>query len=198
MSDTLATTSATVSADEFEAAWAQAGDYRYDYVLNKGLLVLYGGLLAAFWTYYAITVLSDGFDIGLIVVGLVIAAVSVFVVLTILRWRRFKRLSGVVCEENRILWRTDTQFFVYAWADIDFDTLGLLDVSLATKKYEHYLHFGDAKLALFRPYVRLRNLEVFMGAVLMQLKAHGRLPQNNPVGKKGKKKRKKKGSRADR
>lgn len=184
---------ATVTEAQFEEAWEAAGDYRYVYVLNRGLLFLYGGLLSAFWIYFLITVLRDGFDLGLTVVCVVLGAVTGFVFVNTVYWRRYARVSGVVCDTERIWWRQGEKIHGCRWEDVDFDALGLTNLDLGEKKYEHFLTVAGKKLFLFRPHVRLRNMEQFMGSLLVQLKSRGLIPQQAGGRRKPKKRKKKRG-----
>ncbi|MFT7621727.1 MAG: hypothetical protein ACI9WU_000892 [Myxococcota bacterium] len=168
----------TPESSEFEQAFEAAGDAGFVYQLNRGLLGLYGGLLGAFWLYFLIVVLRDGFDLGLTIVGIILGGVTSFVLFNLLYWKRFVRVSGVVSTDDRILWRHGEKLFAVAWQDIDFDDMGLTDASLGDRKYEHFLNLGGAKLYLFRPHIRMRGMETFLGSLLIHLKEKGRIPED--------------------
>ncbi len=188
----------TIAPDEFETAFSAADDGRFVYQLNRGLLGLYGVLLGAFWVYFLVVVLRDGFDIPLIVLAVVLGGATGFVFVNLMFWRRFVRVSGVVNTDDRILWRQGDKLFACRWEDVDFDALGLTDASLGDRKYEHWLTVGGARLYLFRPHVRMRNMEAFLGALLIHLKAAGAIPESgasrrpHPPTRGGKKKKKRK------
>lgn len=165
----------SIDNQEFDAAWKAADGPRFDYTLNRGLLVLYALLLGGFWLFFGLTVAARGGDLVLWVVGGLFALVSVFVVYNVIFWRHFKRLSGVVCEDDRIVWRNGRNVYAARWVEVDFDELGLTNVDLGARKYEHFLNIAGKKLYLFRPHVRLRELEEFMGYVLLSLQKHGRI-----------------------
>ena len=174
----------SISAEDFEAVWSRSDEFRYGYLLNRGLLTLYGVLMAAFWGYWGISVSQGGLDVPLTVIAVVFGCVTVFLGFNILYWRYFGRLSGVICEEDRLLWRHGNQIFSVSWTEVDFETLGLLDVDLSTPKYEHFLTVGTEKLYLFRPHVRIRELETCLGTILSKLKAHGCIPDKKKRTKK--------------
>lgn len=179
---------ASIDAQEFLTAWKDAGpDQKFGYELNKGLMILYGVLLTLFWGYWFITVLSGGLDVALGVIGGVFVAVSAWVFWTTIYWRHFARESGVLCEDSRLLWRQGTSAWAAEWKDLNLDSLGLVDVDLAERKYEHFMRVGEQKLALYRPHVRMRDMELFMGTVLIQLKNNGGIPEGPPPKKARKK-----------
>lgn len=188
----------TLTTEEFETAWNQEEEgRRYDYVLNKGLFILYGVLLTAFWTYFLLTVGRNGLDLVLGIFGAISGCVTGWVVVTVLYWRHFGRKSGAICGEERLIWRNGDSVFAAEWREIDFEALGLTDVDLSHPKYEHYLTVEGARLWLFRPHVRMRELQTFMGAVLLALQQAGRIDQTAATrATKSRKNRKKKGRKA--
>jgi hypothetical protein len=67
-----------------------------------------------------------------------------------------------------------------------------LRLESSSKKYEQFLTIGDKKLFLFRPFVRIRHLETFIGEVLIRLEQHGGIPTTDSTSSTAKSRRKKK------
>lgn len=169
---------ATISVQQFESAWDSAPQSRFSYELNMPLMILYAVLLTGFWCYWTLSGMMGGFDIVLILMGAMFGCVTVWVLFTVIYWRRYGRMSAVVCTEDDLIWRHGDTLAQIPWRAIDFDSLGLFDVDISERKYEHHLKIGDLKLYLYRPHVRMRNMEGFIQHVLLNLKSHGRIPQS--------------------
>ena len=178
---------ATVS--DFESSWKDNPEHRYGYELNKGALFLFTMLLGGFWTYWAITVMAGGMDIILTVLGSVFVVVTIYILVMLLKWRHYGRLSGAICEEQRLVWRSSNEVFMASWPSLDLDGIGLLNVDMSESKYEHSLSIHGNPLYLFRPFVKMRRYEVFIGDVLVRLKSHGRIHAKSDQKKLKKKKK---------
>jgi len=176
-----------MTTSEFEATWQQS-EVRFPYALNRGLLILYGGLLTGFWAYWAVSVVNGGLDLVLGIIGAIFGAVSVFVVGNIMYWRHFARFSGAICTENDLIWRQGNLVCRVPWNEVDFDALGLTDFDPNTQKYEYFWNVGGKKLYLYRAHVRMRSMEIFMAVALKALKDHGRTP-DDPKERGGRRKR---------
>lgn len=176
-----------VGLREFEAAWDSSPDTRYSYVLNMPLMMLYAVLVSGFWCYWSISGVMGGFDWVLIAMGLMFVCVTGWVAVNVLYWRHFNRMSAVVITSEQILWRHGKEAWARPWKEIDFDTLGLLDVDISERKYEHHLVIGGEKLYLYRPHVRMLKMEEFVQHLLLNLQANGRMPKGKNDGKRKKK-----------
>ncbi|HIA04892.1 MAG TPA: hypothetical protein EYN66_23855 [Myxococcales bacterium] len=175
---------ATIS--DFEQSWNNNPEHRYSYELNKGAMILFSLLLGGFWSYWAITTIANGFDMVLTVLGSLFILVTLYVLFMVLKWRHYGRLSGAICEDSRLVWRTSNNVFVAPWSVLDLDGIGLLKVDMSQNKYEHSLSIHGHPLYLFRPFVKMRHYEVFIGDVLLRLKAHGRIESQTKQKKKKK------------
>ena len=181
-----------LTCDDFESAWQSAGKYRFGYELNRPPFVVAGLLLVGFWIYLLISIASVGLDLPLSIAGMISLIVSGYLGLTALRWRHFGRLSGVICQEDRLLWRQVEEAYFVQWKDLTFDGIGLLNAEKSDNKYEQFLTIGDKKLFLFRPFVRIRHLETFIGEVLIRLEQHGGISIADSTDSTAKRRRKKK------
>lgn len=174
-------TAGTMTTKDFEATW-QVSDIRFPYALNRGLLLLYGGLLAGFWSYWAVSVLNGGLDLVLGILGGIFACVSMFVIFNVMYWRHFARFSGTICTDDALLWRQGNNAWILQWSEIVWDDLGLTDFDQKTQKYEYFWRVGGKKLYLYRAHVRMRSMEVFMAVALKALKEAGRTPVSDSQG----------------
>ena len=165
-----------VSPEKFEQAWRESPENRYGYQLNRPPFIVVGVLLASFWGYWWVTLFTRGFHIPLLIIGAILLFVSFYVGWLLLVWRHFGRVSGVVCSDEKMLWRQGNESYSAPWRELTFDSLGLLKAEQASR-YEQYLNVGDQKLFLFRSFVRLRHLESFVGELLKRIEAHGGLPK---------------------
>lgn len=171
---------------EFDSAWQSEPDHRYSYELNNGMLVLFGLLLGSFWTYWSLTTLSNGLDWILGSLAGVFGIITLYIIYSILVWRHYGRTSGVVCEQERLVWRDGSNILSVHWKELDIDSIGLLDTAIGDRKYEHFLNIDGNHVYLFRPFVRMRKYEGFIADVLLRLKDHGRISKKSS--KKGKRK----------
>ena len=176
-----------LTVSEFDSAWESEPDHRYSYELNNGMLVLFGLLLGSFWTYWALTAVSNGMDWILGTLAGVFGIISLYVVYSLLVWRHYGRTSGVVCSQEKLVWRDGSTILSVCWKELDLDSIGLLDTALGERKYEHFLNIDGNHVYLFRPFVRMRKYEGFVADVLLRLKEHGRIQQTKS--KKGKRKK---------
>ena len=168
---------AVLDTAEFEAAWDASEQHRYGYALNRRVAVTLLALILLCWSVLVIVIVGQGFAWPYAVVGFGFAVLTVYAGMVLLKWRGFTRLSGVICSEDRLMWRDPDGCFSVGWRELDFDTIGLLDMDMTSNQYEHYLRLGDRRLYLFRPFVSLRRLEQLMGEVLIRLQAHDRGPK---------------------
>jgi len=163
--------------EDFEKAWQSNPEHRYGYEVNRPPFIVVGVLLAGFWSYLLVSILSTGLGLALGVVGGITTGISGYLIFLLLRWRHFGRLSGVICQTELLMWRQVNESYVANWSELNFDGIGLLSLESSSNQYEQYLTIGKQKLFLFRPFVRLRHLETFMGEVLIRLEQHGGLPK---------------------
>ena len=162
---------------DYAEAWrAAAPEHRYVYEMHTPMIVLHGVALGAFWITFAVIVAKNGLSGPNLWVGIGFLVVTLWSAAILLRWKHFVRVSGVVCEDDRLVWRHGNKAMAAPWRDLDFDGIGLLSVDPKRDSYERFLTVGGERLYLFRPYVRLRTMEIFFADLLLHLKAHGRLP----------------------
>lgn len=162
---------------EFAESWRAAPEHRYGYELHTPMVVLHGVSLGAFWVTWGLIVTFHGLQGANLGVGIAFLVITAWSAAILLRWKHFVRVSGVVCEEDRLVWRHGSKAYAAPWRELDFDGIGLLSVDPKRDAYERFLTIGGERLTLFRPYVRLREMERFFGDLLLHLKAHGRLPK---------------------
>ncbi len=166
----------SISIEDFEIAWKASAENRYGYEVNRPPFIVVGLLLAGFWSYLLVSILSTGLDMTLGIIGGITIVITVYLLVLLLRWRHFGRLSGVICKKEQLMWRHINESYVANWNELNFDGIGLLNLESSSSQYEQHLTIGEQKLFLFRPFVRLRHLETFMGEVLIRLEQHGGLP----------------------
>mgnify|MGYP001598165063 CR=1 FL=1 len=162
-----------IPAETFRAAWAAEPARRYGYGLNPRVFWLYAVLVSAFWTTWGVQVARDGFDAGLVFVGIVFTAVSLWVAVLVTTWLMIRARSGVVCARDRLIWRYANRCFAVPWQELDVDRLGLVDRMPEEDRWT--LRILNQPLPLIGPHLRLKNLDIFLTMVLLTLEENGRL-----------------------
>lgn len=170
---------APIPVERFATLWAEHPAATYPYSLNPRALLLYFVMLVGIWSFWSYEAATSGIDIPVGVVGGVFALVTIGALVNLGYWLVVRSQSGVICTPAFLAWRDRGAAYQVPWSEVDFDELGLTNLR-AFRSEEFNLTIRGRTLCIYRPHLRLKNTELFLGAVFQFLKAEGRIPTRPP------------------
>ncbi|MBT9559871.1 MAG: hypothetical protein IV100_27825 [Myxococcales bacterium] len=168
-----------ITVERFAALWAEHPASTYPYSLNPRALLLYFVMLVGIWSFWSYEASTSGIDVPVGVVGGVFGLVTIGALVNLVYWLRVRSRSGVICTPTFLAWWDRDEAFQVPWTEVDFDELGLTNLR-AYRSEEFNLTIRGRTLCIYRPHLRLKNTELFLGAVFQFLKAEGRIPTRPP------------------
>ncbi len=165
--------------ERFTSLWAEYPAATYPYSLNPRALLLYFVMLVGIWSFWSYEAATSGIDVPVGVVGGVFGLVTIGALVNLGYWLTVRSRSGVICTPAFLAWRDRDEAYQVPWAEVDFDELGLTNLR-AYRSEEFNLTIRGRTLCIYRPHLRLKNTELFLGAVFQFLKAEGRIPTRPP------------------
>ena len=170
---------APITVPRFTTLWAEHPAATYPYSLNPRALLLYFVMLVGIWGFWTYEAATEGIDVAVGAVGGLFALVTIGAFVNLGYWLVVRSRSGVICTPAFLAWRDNNAAYQVPWAEVDFDELGLTNLQ-AYRSEEFNLTVRGHTLCIYKPHLRLRNTELFLGALFQFLKAEGRIPTRPP------------------
>ena len=84
-------------------------------------------------------------------------------------------MSGIVIQNDQLVWRNGRSAWCIPWAAIDFEASGLTDHSIGSNAIEHHLMIEGKRLDIARMHVEMPRMRDFMAIFLKQMVEHGHI-----------------------
>ena len=162
------------SAD-MQDAWQKAPDtHRFTYKTNRVVMGLFMGQLFVLWSLFTFTVfMVETWNNHLTAFVTIYGALTLFLLLNLMKWRTFVLLSAVVFSRDKLYWVQGRQEYVAKRSKLDAEKMGLTEAS-TWNRFEASLRIHDlqgieSSLFIYRPYAYLDNLEGLMERLLEKI-----------------------------
>lgn len=151
---------------------------RFQYQMNRVLLIFLLSSPVILWVYWLATVLTVMWSWSLSTFTVTYMIFTIYLVVSMMRWRAFCVMSVVIIKSDRLIWSHDGRVNIARWTKLDLDNLGLQSIS-GSRNYEAHLTIkteegSSQKLYLYRQFCNLMDLEAFMEQTIKKLRPKGR------------------------